>query len=344
MGQTILITGSAGFIGYHLSKKLIEIGSNIVGIDNLNTYYDINLKNQRLYNLKEFSSRKKNFVADFIKVDLINKNLIDEIFNKYKPDIVVHLAAQAGVRYSLTNPEEYINSNLIGFGNILENLRRHGVKNFIYASSSSVYGGNKKVPFSEMDTVNHPISLYAATKKSNELMAHSYSHLYGIPSIALRFFTVYGPWGRPDMAPMIFTKAIFSGKPIDIFNYGNMKRDFTYIDDVIETIIKLIDKPATSDKEFNHLDPNPSTSWTCHRIFNLGNNNPIILNTFIELLENEIGIKAKKKFIKMQPGDMQETYSDNELIYDWSGYKERTKINIGIKKFIHWYKDFYNVG
>ena len=343
MVQKILITGSAGFIGYHLSKRLIELGSNIIGIDNLNSYYDINLKNTRLLKLKELASEKKNFIADFIKVDLIDKNSIDEVFDKYKPEIVIHLAAQAGVRYSLTNPQEYINSNLLGFSNILENLRRNKVKNFIYASSSSVYGGNKKVPFVEKDPVNHPISLYAATKRSNELMAHSYSHLYGIASTALRFFTVYGPWGRPDMAPMIFSKAIFSRKPIDIFNFGNMKRDFTYIDDVISTLLTLINKPATSDTKFNYISPNPSTSWACHRIFNLGSNNPIELNTFIDLLENEIGIKAKRNFIDMQPGDIQETYSDNQLIYDWSGYKERTDIALGIKKFIRWYKDFYKI-
>jgi len=343
MFHRILITGSAGFIGYHLSRKLIELGFNIVGIDNLNSYYDINLKNARLSRLKEAASKHKDILADFIKVDLVDKNLIDEVFNHYKPDVVVHLAAQAGVRYSLTNPAEYINSNLLGFGNILENLRRVKVKNFIYASSSSVYGGNKKVPFSEKDPVNHPISLYAATKKSNELMAHSYSHLYGIPSTALRLFTVYGPWGRPDMAPMIFTKSIFSGNPIDIFNFGNMKRDFTYIDDVILTIIELINKPATSDIQFNRDNPNPSTSWACHRIFNLGSNNPIELNTFINLLENEIGKKANKNFIKMQPGDIQETFSDNELVYEWSGYKERTTINKGIRNFIDWYKEFYKI-
>ena len=343
MFHRILITGSAGFIGYHLSLKLIELGFNIVGIDNLNSYYDINLKNARLSRLKEAASKHKDILADFIKVDLVDKNLIDEVFNHYKPDVVVHLAAQAGVRYSLTNPAEYINSNLLGFGNILENLRRVKVKNFIYASSSSVYGGNKKVPFSEKDPVNHPISLYAATKKSNELMAHSYSHLYGIPSTALRLFTVYGPWGRPDMAPMIFTKSIFSGNPINIFNFGNMKRDFTYIDDVILTIIELLNKPATSDIQFNRDNPNPSTSWACHRIFNLGSNNPIELNTFINLLENEIGKKANKNFIKMQPGDIQETFSDNELVYEWSGYKERTTINKGIKNFIKWYKEFYKI-
>ena len=343
MVPKILITGSAGFIGYHLSKRLIELNSNIVGIDNLNSYYDIELKNARVKRLKALASKNKKVFADFLKVDLIDKSSIKDVFNKYKPHIVIHLAAQAGVRYSLTNPEEYITSNLLGFANILENLRNNNIKNFIYASSSSVYGGNKKVPFSEEDSVNHPVSLYAATKKSNELMAHSYSHLYGIPSTALRFFTVYGPWGRPDMAPMIFTKAILSGKPIDIFNFGNMKRDFTYIDDVISTLLKLIYKPATSDPKFNHEVPNPSTSWACHRIFNLGSNNPISLNTFIDLLENEIGIKAKKNYIEMQPGDIQETYSDNQLIYEWSGYKERTSLDKGIKEFIRWYKDFYKI-
>ena len=342
MVQRILITGSAGFIGYHLSKRLIQIGSNIVGIDNFNSYYDVRLKNTRLLKLQELSY-KNNASNDFLKVDLIDKIALNEVFNKYKPNIVIHLAAQAGVRYSLTNPQDYINSNLLGFGNILENLRINKVKNFIYASSSSVYGGNKKVPFSEKDPVNHPVSLYAATKKSNELMAHSYSHLYGIPSMALRFFTVYGPWGRPDMAPMLFTKAIFSGKPIEIFNFGNMTRDFTYIDDVIEIILRLINKPATSDKYFDNNSPNPSTSWACHRTFNLGGNKPILLKSFIELLEKEIGIKAKKNYIEMQPGDIQETYSNNSLINEWTGYTERTKINVGIQRFIHWYKDFYNI-
>ena len=280
---------------------------------------------------------------DSKQLNLLDQNSISRYFEENDIEYVIHLAAQAGVRYSLTNPQEYINSNLLGFSNILENLRRNKVKNFIYASSSSVYGGNKKVPFVEKDPVNHPISLYAATKRSNELMAHSYSHLYGIPSTALRFFTVYGPWGRPDMAPMIFSKAIFSRKPIDIFNFGNMKRDFTYIDDVISTLLTLINKPATSDTKFNYISPNPSTSWARHRIFNLGSNNPIELNTFIDLLENEIGIKAKRNFIDMQPGDIQETYSDNQLIYDWSGFKERTDIALGIQKFIRWYKDFYKI-
>ncbi len=323
MVPKILITGSAGFIGYHLSKRLIELNSNIIGIDNLNSYYDIELKNARVKRLKSLASKNKKVFADFIKVDLIDKSSIKDIFNKYKPHTVIHLAAQAGVRYSLTNPEEYIKSNLLGFSNILENLRDNNIKNFIYASSSSVYGGNKKVPFSERDSVNHPVSLYAATKKSNELMAHSYSHLYGIPSTALRFFTVYGPWGRPDMAPMIFTKAILSGKPIDIFNFGNMKRDFTYIDDVIDGVIKIL---KTKIKE-NSI------------ILNIGKGKPDNLMDLINLIQKNFKKKFKIKFTNNIPnGDIKKTFSNTNRAAKIIKWKPKISLQQGVKKFVDWYK------
>jgi len=340
MYKTILVTGSAGFIGFHLCKKLLENDFKVIGIDNLNKYYDINLKKSRLKILYEKFSKKENDWV-FIEADLINKHLLLKIFKDYQPEIVVNLAAQAGVRYSIENPNAYINANIVGFSNLLECCKIIDIKNLLYASSSSVYGGNKKVPFSEIDPVNHPISLYAATKKSNELMAHVYCDLYNFSATGMRFFTAYGPWGRPDMAPMLFTKAILSNKPIKIFNQGNMSRSFTYIDDIIEIIYRLIKKPAESDKEFNKGDPNPSTSWNKHRIFNIGNEESTNLLDFINALELALGKKAIRKFENMQTGDVQHTSSDSQLIKNWVGISPKTSIKDGIKIFTNWYREFY---
>jgi len=338
--KKILVTGTAGFIGYHISRKLIKEGFNVFGLDNLNDYYDVNLKKERLKQIQKFSAEHKNG-WQFIEGDLQDKKLLKDTFNKIKPSIVINLAAQAGVRYSIINPSAYINSNIVGFGNLLDCCRFFKIENLLYASSSSVYGGNTKTPFKENDSTNHPVSLYAATKRSNELMAHTYSHLYNIPSTGLRFFTVYGPWGRPDMAPMIFAEAILSKKPIKIFNQGNMSRSFTYINDVIEIMYKLINKPATANSNFDRNNPEPSTSWNCHRIFNLGNENSIKLLEFIQLLENELGIKSVRKYEDMQPGDVQNTSSDCSSLKDWIGEIDYTSIKKGIKLFVEWYKEYY---
>ncbi len=342
MKRRILITGAAGFIGFHLCKKLIEKNEFLIGLDNMNNYYDPKLKKSRI---NELTKLKKNNQKDFtfIKADLAQKKIIVETFEKYKPDIVIHLAAQAGVRYSILNPEAYVKSNLVGFMNIIESCRRYKVENFIYASSSSVYGGNTKTPFRENDNVDHPVSLYAATKRSNELIAHSYSHLYSIPCTGLRFFTVYGPWGRPDMAPMIFAKSIFEGIPLRIFNNGDMMRDFTYIGDVIDVIIKLIEKPALANKNFNRNKPEPSTSWAPHRIFNIGNHEPIPLMDFVRTLEKEIGIKAKKTYEGLQQGDVVSTYASIDSLQELIGYKPYTSINEGVRDFVEWYKIYYNL-
>ena len=341
MKRKILVTGAAGFIGFHLCRKLIEKNEFVIGLDNVNSYYDPTLKKSRINELHKLNNYKKETFT-LIEGDLADNQVVIETFDKYKPSIVIHLAAQAGVRYSITNPDAYLKSNLIGFMNIIESCRRNKVNNFIYASSSSVYGGNTKTPFLENDSVDHPVSLYAATKRSNELIAHSYSHLYNIPCIGLRFFTVYGPWGRPDMAPMIFTKSIFEGLPIKIFNKGDMIRDFTYIDDVADSIVKLVEKPALSNKNFNPNNPEPATSWAPHRIFNIGNQEPINLMDFINILENEIGIKAIKNFEVFQKGDVKSTYASIESLQKWIGYKPYTSINKGIKEFVEWYKLYYN--
>ena len=340
MSKNILVTGAAGFIGFYLCKKLIEDGFQVIGIDNINDYYDIKLKNSRLEILSQKSLRQRNW--QFFKVDLINQDLLLEIFKEYKPDKVINLAAQAGVRYSLENPGAYINSNIIGFYNILECCRISKVKSLLYASSSSVYGGNTKIPFSENDSVNHPVSIYAATKRSNELMAHSYSHLHGISCTGMRFFTVYGPWGRPDMAPMIFADAIINQKTLKIFNYGNMSRSFTYIDDAIDIIIKLIHKPATPDLSFDSRKPNSSSSWCSNRIFNIGNKDAVNLLTFINTLEMELGLEAKKDFKSLQKGDVVNTLSDNKNINKWIGTYPKTSLINGIKMFLNWYKSYYN--
>ena len=336
--KTILVTGAAGFIGFHLCNKLLN-DYQIVGLDNLNNYYDQELKKARLREIKKNHNALENW--HFFKEELCNLEKVENIFTEFKPEIVIHLAAQAGVRYSIENPLSYINSNLVGFSHILECCRKNLVKNLIYASSSAVYGGNTKIPFSEKDNVDHPLSLYAATKKSNELMAHSYSHLYKLSCTGLRFFTVYGPWGRPDMAPMIFAKSIYRKEPIKVFNNGDMARDFTYIDDVIEIINKVINKPATPDENFNNNLPNPSTSWSPHRIFNVGNGTKIELTTFINVLEEEIGIKAIKSYFPIQEGDVKETFASSNKIMDWVKYKPNTELKIGIKKFVSWYKNYY---
>ena len=340
--MTILITGAAGFIGFHITKRLLREGFEVVGMDNLSPYYDVRLKEARLKELEDFS-KKQSVKFFFFKDDLENKNFLTELFRKYKFNKVVNLAAQAGVRYSIENPSSYINSNIVGFANLLEVCRRNDIEHLIYASSSSVYGGNKMLPFSEEHNVDHPVSLYAASKKANELMAHSYSHLYGIPTTGLRFFTVYGPWGRPDMALFLFTKSILKGEPIQIFNKGEMIRDFTFIDDITESLLRVINKKASKDSNFNYLQPSPSSSWAPYKIFNIGNSNPVKLMDFISTIEEIIGCKAKKEFLDMQPGDVASTSADTELLENWVGFKPRTSVKEGIKKFIDWYTDFYNI-
>ena len=340
--MTILVTGAAGFIGFHITKRLLREGFEVVGMDNLSPYYDLRLKKARLKELKDFT-KKQSVKFFFFKDDHENKKFLTELFRKYKFNKVVNLAAQAGVRYSIENPSSYINSNIVGFANLLEVCRRNDIENLIYASSSSVYGGNKRLPFSEEHNVDHPVSLYAASKKANELMAHSYSHLYGIPTTGLRFFTVYGPWGRPDMALFLFTKSILKGEPIQIFNKGEMIRDFTFIDDITESLFRVINKEASSDSNFDYLQPSPSSSWAPYKIFNIGNSNPINLMDFISTIEEIIGRKAKKEFLDMQPGDVASTSADTELLENWIGFKPRTSVKEGIKKFIDWYTDFYDI-
>ena len=336
----IVITGVAGFIGYHLCKRLLKENISVIGIDDMNSYYDIKLKDARLKRLRNIPL-KNNVEFQFFRENINNQNKIKKIFKDNTPEIVINLAAQAGVRYSIENPSTYIQTNLVGFSNILEACRRFPVKHLIYASSSSVYGGNTNMPFSEQQQVDHPVSLYAATKKSNELLAHSYSHLYSIPATGLRFFTVYGPWGRPDMALFLFTKSILNGESIKVFNHGEMTRDFTYIDDVVESIIRLIKKPPKPDKSFNSLYPMADKSWAPHRIFNIGNSTPESLSAYIAAIENALEIKAKKEFLPMQPGDVAATFSDCTSLESYINYKPNTSINKGIKKFIYWYKSFY---
>ena len=338
--KVFLVTGSAGFIGASVSKYLLERGESVIGIDNINDYYDINLKKARLKEITKVS----NLLCgkwDFRKIDLNNNVDLEKLFIEKKPNVVINLAAQAGVRYSIENPSAYIQSNLVGFYNLLECCRKFEINNLIYASSSSVYGGNQNLPFKEKHTVDHPISLYAATKRSNELIAHSYSHLYNIPCTGLRFFTVYGPLGRPDMAPIIFARSIMEGKPISVFNNGEMIRDFTYIDDVTEAISRCCYKPATPDPDFNKINPNPETSFSPHRIFNVGNSKPIKLMDFIETLEKHLGRKSKKVFKSLQPGDVKSTSADTQRLKEWIGYSPKVEINEGIEKFSKWFIDFY---
>ena len=335
--KTILVTGSAGFIGFHLSKRLLDNGDKVVGIDNLNEYYDVSLKEARLNVLKGYNA------FSFYKISLEDNNDVQDIFSKHTFYTVINLAAQAGVRYSLTNPYVYVNSNIVGFLNILEACRHNSVKHLLYASSSSVYGANTKMPFSVHHNVDHPVSLYAATKKSNELMAHAYSHLYGLPTTGIRFFTVYGPWGRPDMALFIFTGKILNGEPIQVFNYGKMKRDFTYIDDIVEGIVRLIDKVPNANPVWSGDKPDPGTSYTPYKIYNIGNNQSVELMHFINILEKALGKEAKKEFLPMQLGDVPETYADVDDLMKDIGFKPKTSIEEGIAKFVEWYKEYYGV-
>ncbi|MHA3961227.1 NAD-dependent epimerase [Synechococcus sp. LTW-G] len=331
MKRPVLVTGAAGFIGAAVALRLLERGERVVGLDNINTYYSPELKVARLQRLDDAAGDWL-----FKQFDLENEAEIADLFAAHQPRAVVHLAAQAGVRYSIENPAAYIKSNLDGFGNVLEGCRHQGVEHLVYASSSSVYGGNRQMPFCEQHAVNHPVSLYAATKKANELMAHTYSHLYGLPATGLRFFTVYGPWGRPDMAPMLFAKAILSGQPIRVFNQGQMQRDFTYIDDIVEGVIRCLDQPATADPNFNPLDPNPATAAVPHRLFNIGNSQPTPLLRFIELLEQALGVEAIKDFQPMQPGDVVATAADTSALEAWVGFRPNTPLEVGLKRFAAW--------
>jgi len=345
-----LVTGTAGFIGFHVAQKLIDRGDEVVGLDVINDYYDINLKYARL----EFQGISKNKINKgrlvqsekypnyrFIQLDLVEKEPLMELFSNEKFDVVIHLAAQAGVRYSLTNPEAYIQSNIIAFLNILEACRFNPVKHLVYASSSSVYGSNEKLPFSTSDSVDHPISLYAASKKSNELMAHTYSHLFGIPTTGLRFFTAYGPWGRPDMALFLFTEAILEGKPIQVFNYGKMKRDFTYIDDIVEGVVKVADRPAKPNPDFDPKNPDPGSGKAPYKVYNIGNSSPVLLMDYIKAVEKSLGKEAKMDLLPMQPGDVPASHADVSDLKRDTGYKPETSIEFGVKSFVDWYLDYY---
>ena len=335
--QFIIVTGSAGFIGSAVSTKLLERGDSIVGIDNHNDYYDPKIKDSRLEKLKRYSNYKH------YKIDLSDRQSLDEVFKKHKIQKVVNLAAQAGVRYSMENPLAYINSNIVGFANILENCRHHKVEHLVYASTSSVYGANTKMPFSEHDSANHPLSVYAASKKSNELMAHTYSHLYQLPTTGLRFFTVYGPWGRPDMALFKFTKNILEEKPIDVFNHGKHTRDFTYINDIVEGVIKALDNSATSNIKWNSNQPDPATSKAPWCIYNIGNNKPVQLMDYIDALEKTLGKKAKINFLPLQPGDVPDTYANVDNLNKKFSYKPSTSVIEGVSNFVKWYKNYYQI-
>ncbi|HAT1569390.1 TPA: NAD-dependent epimerase [Kluyvera cryocrescens] len=331
-----LVTGAAGFIGFHVSQRLLAAGHQVVGIDNLNDYYDISLKQARLDQLSS---------ADFhfVKMDLADTSAMAALFAEHKFDRVIHLAAQAGVRYSLENPHAYAQANLVGHLNVLEGCRHNKVQHLLYASSSSVYGLNRKMPFSTDDSVDHPVSLYAPTKKANELMSHTYSHLYGLPTTGLRFFTVYGPWGRPDMALFKFTKAILDGKSIDVYNYGKMKRDFTYIDDIVEAIIRLQDVIPEANSDWTVETGSPATSSAPYRVYNIGNSSPVELMDYITALEEAIGVKAEKNMMPMQPGDVLETSAETQPLYDLVGFRPQTSVKDGVKNFVDWYRAFYNV-
>ena len=331
--MNVLVTGSAGFIGFHLVKSLLARGDHVIGLDNLNDYYDVNLKRDRL---AQIDNKKFNF----IEADLENEKLLNDIFKKHQFDIVVNLAAQAGVRYSITNPKAYISSNISGFMNILECSRNYDIQHLVYASSSSVYGLNTNIPFSVEHNVDHPISLYAATKKSNELMAHTYSHLYGITT-GLRFFTVYGPWGRPDMALFLFTKAIIAGEPIKVFNNGNMQRDFTFVDDIVEGISRLMDRPAKPNLKWSGNNPDPSSSLAPYRLYNIGNNSPVKLEDFIKAIEENLGLKAIREYLPIQPGDVSSTAANIDALYEDINFRPKTTINEGIGMFISWYRSYY---
>ena len=331
-----LVTGAAGFIGFHVSQRLLAAGHQVVGIDNLNDYYDISLKQARLDQLSSVNFQ-------FVKMDLADTLAMAALFAEQKFDRVIHLAAQAGVRYSLENPHAYADANLVGHLNVLEGCRHNNVQHLLYASSSSVYGLNRKMPFSTDDSVDHPVSLYAATKKANELMSHTYSHLYGLPTTGLRFFTVYGPWGRPDMALFKFTKAMLEGKSIDVYNFGKMKRDFTYIDDIVEAIIRLQDVIPEPNSEWTVETGSPATSSAPYRVYNIGNSSPVELMDYITALEEAIGVKAEKNMMPMQPGDVLETSADTKALYEVIGFKPETSVKDGVRDFVDWYRDFYKV-
>ena len=331
----VLVTGAAGFIGMHCIERLLARGDHVVGIDNLNDYYDVALKESRLSRIADHAA------FGFHRVSIEDKEAMAGIFAEEKPDRVIHLAAQAGVRYSLENPHAYIDANLQGFMNILEGCRHNDVAHLAYASSSSVYGGNAQMPFSEHHSVDHPVSLYAATKKANELMAHTYSHLYGLPTTGLRFFTVYGPWGRPDMALFLFTDAIRNGRPIDVFNQGAMVRDFTYIDDIVEGVIRVLDKTATPDPDFDPMKPDPGSSTAPFRVFNIGNGNPTPLMDYIGALEDALGMTAEKNMMPMQPGDVPATSADTSELRDWVGFAPDTDVRDGVQRFVDWYISYY---
>ncbi|MFB2881618.1 NAD-dependent epimerase [Floridanema aerugineum] len=333
----ILVTGAAGFVGFFVAQKLLDRGDEVIGLDNLNDYYDVNLKYSRLAQLEG----RPNFT--FSKLDLADREGMENLFAEHQFARVAHLAAQAGVRYSLKNPHAYVNSNVVGFINILEGCRQQNLQHLVFASSSSVYGANTKMPFSVHDNVDHPMSLYAATKKANELMAHTYSHLYNLPTTGLRFFTVYGPWGRPDMALFAFTKAILSGKPIDVFNYGKMRRDFTYVEDIAEGVVRTLDKIPEPNPEWSGEHPDPSTSKAPYRLYNIGNNQPVELIRFIEVLEDCLGIKAEKNMLPLQPGDVLATYADVDDLAKDVGFKPTTSIEVGIDNFVKWYRSYYKV-
>ncbi|MCK9283039.1 MAG: NAD-dependent epimerase [Rhodocyclaceae bacterium] len=333
----ILVTGAAGFIGMHVCERLLARGDGVVGLDNLNDYYDVSLKEARLARLMPSPGFR------FHTLDVADRPGMAALFEREKPQRVVHLAAQAGVRYSLKNPHAYVDSNLVGFVNILEGCRHAGVEHLAYASSSSVYGGNTRLPFSEHDNVDHPVSLYAATKKANELMAHTYSHLFGLPTTGLRFFTVYGPWGRPDMALFLFTKAILEGRPIEVFNHGRMQRDFTYIDDIVEGILRVLDRPPTADTAFDKNEPDPAASWAPYRVFNIGNHRPVELMTYIETLEKALGRNAEKVFLPLQDGDVPVTSADTSSLEHITGFSPGTAVEDGIARFVAWYGSYYGL-
>ncbi len=332
--KTLLVTGAAGFIGFHLTRRLIARGDRVVGLDNLNDYYAVQLKRDRLAQLVHAD-------FEFIHADLADADALDRVFRKQRLDGVINLAAQAGVRYSLSNPGAYVQSNLVGFANLLEACRRHGLPPLVYASSSSVYGANEKLPWSVADNVDHPLSLYAATKKSNELMAHTYAHLYGLPCTGLRFFTVYGPWGRPDMAYYNFTRAILESRPIEIYNQGVMSRDFTYVDDVVESVLRLIDRPAQSDPQWDAQRPDPASSRAPYRLYNIGNHQPVDLLAFIEILEHVLGRRAERVLLPMQPGDVQATYADATALTRDVGFTPSTSIEDGLRRFADWYRAYH---
>jgi len=335
--STVLVTGAAGFIGFHLSKRLLARGDRVVGFDNLNDYYDVNLKLDRLRQLEGCEGFR------FVRASLADRPALEELFAGERFDVVVNLAAQAGVRYSLENPHAYVESNLVGFMNILEGCRHHSVKHLVYASSSSVYGANTKMPFSVHHNVDHPVSLYAATKKANELMAHTYSSLYGLPTTGLRFFTVYGPWGRPDMALFLFTRAIVEGRPIDVFNHGRMQRDFTYVDDIVEGVVRVMDRTPEPNSVWSGDRPDPGASYAPYRIYNIGNNSPVELLTFIETIEKCLGKTAEKNFLPLQAGDVPATYADVDDLMNDVGFKPATPIGEGVARFVQWYREYYHV-